>query len=119
MATSGNSLAPDAKRGDVKSVQVTLSGTPNTVTTVAIPNDAMGFRLYPVTNIIRWNIDAAPGAQSVLPTNDQSGVASDLSDGGYAMNDQWENRLIETFRTGRVLQLLSSTASVVVYVEFF
>ena len=115
---TGIQLSPDAKRYNVKSSKVVLSGTALTVTTIAIPDDAVGFRLYPAADIVRWNIDAAPGVEVELDTTDQTGVASDMADGGYAQPLMWENRLIEAW-SGRVLQLRSATASSVIYVEFF
>lgn len=117
------SLDPDAKRGNVVSGSITLSATPNTVTTIVVPQSAKGFRLYPNAAVLRFNVSAAPGAVTDVATTDQDAVASDAYVGGYAMPAMWETRLLEeyhaTSNASRVIHVMSATASATLYFEFF
>ena len=123
MSTTRVELAPDAKRGSMLHLQITLSATPNTVTTVVIPTDAEGFGIYPAAATIEYNVNAAPAVVTGVGTADQDAVASDEYAGGYAFAGMWSWRLLEdyhaTSNSSRILQVMSATASAVLYVEFF
>lgn len=116
-------LDPDAKRTNVVSGSITLSATPNTVTTIVVPVSAKGFRLYPNAAIIRWGISGSPLAVTDVGTADQDAVASDEYLGGYAMPAMWETRLLEeyhaTSNASRTISVMSATASATLYFEFF
>lgn len=84
------------------------SGSVNTTSTINVPDGAMGFRIFPTSNSIRFGINEAPAAVGSLPT---------LANGGIAKNDIWETRIIGN-GVSRTLQLLS-TAATTVDVEFF
>ena len=120
---SGIDINPDARRGDLVSGSITLSATPNTITTMVVPTWSKGFRLYPNSAIVRYNINAAPAVVTDVATTDQDAVASDEYNGGYAMPALWEVRLIEEYHStsnaSRVLQVMSATASATLYFEFF
>ena len=109
-------LAPDARTGVLKSIEITLSGTPGTVTTVTIPDTAQGIRLYPRTHHIRFAIGEDPAA--VATSSSTTIAASAFAIGGVAKADAWEVRLLAT-GTSRTVRLRSITASVVVDMEVF
>lgn len=116
-------LAPDAQRGNMKRVELTLSATPNTVTSVVIPTSARGFGIRPASYMVDFNVGAAPENLSAVATNDQDVVASDEYAGGFAFADEWTWRLLEDYHpasnASRMLYIKSTTASVVVRIEFF
>jgi hypothetical protein len=109
-------LAADARNGALASIEVTLSATPGTVTSVTIPDDARGVRLYPRSNAIRFAVGEDPAA--VATSSSTTIPASTLAVGGIAKADQWEVRLLES-GTSRTVRLRSATASVVVDMEVF
>jgi hypothetical protein len=114
--TIGAGLNADARQGALASIEITLSATPGTVTTVTIPDTARGVRLYPRSNAIRFAIGEDPAA--VATSSSTTIAASALAVGGIAKADQWEVRLLET-GTDRTVRLRSATASVVVDLEAF
>jgi len=93
---------------DAKTAKL-VSGTWTVATTASIdiPVTAIGFRIYPTSNSIRFAVGEAPVAAG----------SGSLTAGGIAKNDMWETRLLVDGE-GRTLQLLS-TASTVVEVEIF
>ena len=115
-------FAPDTRRGNLYHMSITLSATPNTVTTIVVPASAKGFGIYS-TSTIEYNINAAPAAVTGVGTTDQDAVASDEYAGAYAFGGSWAWGLLEdynaTSNASRVLQVMSATASAVLYVEFF
>jgi hypothetical protein len=114
--TIGAGLNADARTGALASIEITLSGTPGTVTTVTIPDTARGVRLYPRSNAIRFAIGEDPAA--VATSSAATIAATVLAAGGIAKADQWEVRLLEA-GTDRTVRLRSATASVVVDLEVF
>lgn len=116
-------LAADARRGCMKRVQITLSATPNTVTTVVVPEDAKGFGVRPAAATVEYNVNAAPAALTGVATTDQDAVSSDEYAGSFAFAGEWVWRTLEPYHAvsnpTRVIHLMSATASAVVYVEFF
>jgi hypothetical protein len=114
--TIGAALNADARTGALASIEITLSGTPGTVTTVTIPDTARGVRLYPRSNAIRFAIGEDPAA--VATSSSTTIAASALAAGGIAKADTWEVRLLEA-GSSRTVRLRSATASVVVDLEVF
>lgn len=106
----------DAVSGELSSLEVTLSGTPGTVTTITLPNTARGIRLFPRSNHIRFAIGESPAA--VGASSSQTVAAAAFGAGGIAKADLWEVRLLEA-GASRTLRLRSTTASVVVDIECF
>jgi hypothetical protein len=102
-------LAPDYEAGHIKSVKVTLSATPNTNQAIAVPDGSKGFAVRPEAATCRYDLDAAPEAEST--------DVADLSVGGYAFAGEWTVRLVDG--NAATLNLKSATAAAVVYVEFF
>jgi hypothetical protein len=102
-------LAPDVEAGHLKSVKVTLSATPNTNQAIAIPDGSKGFGIYPETYTCRYDVDAAPEAEST--------DVADLAGGSYAFPEMWTTGLVDA--NAATLNLKSATAAAVVYVEFF
>lgn len=123
MAATEVELTADARRGNMKRLSITLSATPNTVTTVVVPEDAKGFGIRPAAATVDYNVNAAPAAVTGVATDDQSAVSSDMYAGGFAFAGEWVWRMLEPYHAtsnpSRVLHLMSATASAVVYVEFF
>jgi hypothetical protein len=114
--TIGAGLNADARQGALASIEITLSATPGTVTTVTIPDTARGIRLYPRSNAIRFAIGEDPAA--VATSSSTTIAASALAVGGIAKADTWEVRLLEA-GSSRTVRLRSTTASVVVDLEVF
>jgi hypothetical protein len=102
-------LAPDYEAGHVKSVKVTLSATPNTNQAIPFPDGSKGFAVRPEAATSRYDVDAAPEAEST--------DVADLAVGGYAFASEWTVRLVDANASS--LNLKSATAAAVVYVEFF
>lgn len=113
---SAVNLGPDALNGVLKSIKCTLSATPGTLTTITLPDNAQGFRLYPATSDIRFAIGENPAAEAT--DTDGTVAAADFAVGAIAKADQWETRLLAA-GTARTLRLRSATASVVVEVGVF
>ena len=103
--------------GAEQSIEITLSGTPGTVTTVTLPAAAKGFKLYPRTNHVRFSVDNTSLA-AVATSSAATIAASAFAVGGIAKGDMWETRLLPSATT-RTLSLRSTTASVVVDLEVF
>ncbi len=101
-------ITPDLKEGQAKSIEITLSGTPGTVSSLDVPGWAQGVKLYPQNGDIRFALNGDPAAKST----------TELAAGGVGKVGMWETRLLQ-WGSGRTLRLLSATASVVVEVEFF
>jgi hypothetical protein len=109
-------LVPDTRSSYLSSIEITLSATPGTVTTVSLPDETIGFRLYPRSNACRFAVGKVPAA--VATSGATSIPASALATGGIAKADAWETRLLETGQS-RTLRLRSTTASLVVDLEVF
>ena len=106
--------------GNEKSIEVTLSGTPGTLTTITVPAWAKGFKLYPRSNAVRFAVGKSTRtAAAVGASSGASLTESDMGVGGICKADMWETRLLPSNTTGRVMTLRSTTASVVIDVEFF
>lgn len=105
--------------GAEKSIEITLSGTPGTETTITIPSDAVGFKIYPRSSSVRFAVNASPAA--VATDSDGTVAATDLAIGGIAKANQWEVRILppEGQSGTRILKIESATASVVVDFEVF
>ena len=100
-----------------KSIEITLSGTPGELSTVTLPDDAIGFKIYPRTNHIRFAVNQGAAA---VATGTTTVTAANFAVGGIAKNDMWEVRLLPPRYLGaRILTLRSTTASVVVDLEVF
>ena len=118
-----------ADTGAERSIEVTLSGTPGTLTTITLPADVKGFRLYPRTNHVRfavYHLNATRTLAAVATDSTGTVAASAFAIGGIAKNDIWETRLLPSVNkypngasVERVLTLRSITASVVIDVEIF
>jgi hypothetical protein len=108
-------LKADLRTGASKSVEVTLSGTPGEVTSLAVLEGAEGVKIYPASDV-RFALNGDPAAKA--SSSDASIAASALAAGAIAKAGQWETRLLQP-GTGRTLRMASATASVVVEVEFF
>ena len=106
----------DAKTGVLKSLVATLSDTANTVTTVTLPDNVRGFRLFPRANAIRFAV--GENTVAVGTSSSTTVAASVFTVGGIAKADMWETRLISA-GASRTLRLSSATASVVVDIEVF
>ena len=109
-------LAADARQGALFSIEITLSGTPGTVTTVTIPDGARGFCLYPRNGNARFAVGENPAA--VGASSSTTIAASALTVGGIAKANEWVTRLIEP-GTSRTLRLRSLTASLILDLEVF
>lgn len=109
-------LVPDARIGYLKSIEITLSATPGTVTTVTLPDEAIGFRLNPRSNPCRFAVGEDPAAVATISAT--TIAASTMAVGGIARADAWETRLLDTGQT-RTLHLRSATASLVIDLEVF
>lgn len=103
-----------ARAGALKSIQATLS-TAGTVTTVFVPDSAIGFRLYPGT-AVRFAINENPAA---IATSSSTSIAtSALAVGGIARASAWEQRYLPP-GVSRTLRLIGAAGSEVVDIEFF
>ncbi len=110
-----------------RSIECTLDGTPGTLTTITLPTDVKGFRLYPRTNHVRFAVYYSNNPRTlaaVATDTDNTVAAADFAIGGIAKNDIWETRLLPPDRSNnggpaRILTLRSITADVVVDVELF
>lgn len=116
-------LQGDALTGALAHARATLNATPETLTTLQIPSWARGFRLWPTGAQIRFAVGEDPGAL-YAPAAAGAGVAQDLLSANYGVGaiakpDTWETRLLTPSFAARTLRLRSTTASVVVDVDFF
>ena len=104
--------------GHEASIEVTLSATPGTVTTITIPDNAKGFKIFPRSSPVRFAVNntsiAAVGASSATTI-----AANAFGAGAVAKADLWETRLLPSSGTGRTISLRSTAASVVVDLEVF
>jgi hypothetical protein len=102
--------------GAEQSLQITLSGTPGTVTTITLPDAAKGVKMYPVSQKVQFAIN---NAAATLATSTATTIAaSAFGVGGIAFNDMWETRLLPS-GADRTLSLVGGFANTVVYVEVF
>jgi len=106
---------PDARTGKLASIELTLSGTPGTVTTVTLPDWARGVRLS-ATEECRFAVGEDPAEQATSSATTVAAAA--FAVGNVIVADQAEVRLLET-GASRTLRLSSETASAVVVVEAF
>lgn len=97
----------DTGTGTLKSGEYTLSASAGTVTSIAVPSGVRGFRLYPRSNNCRFAVGEDPAAVGV----------GALATGAIAKADQWETRILPA--GAATVRLRSTTASLVVDVEFF
>ena len=111
-----SSLAADARQGALFSIEITLSATPGTVTTVTLPDSARGFCLYPRNGDARFAVTENPAA--VGASSATTIAASAMTAGGIAKQAEWVTRLIEG-GTSRTLRLRSLTASLILDLEVF
>lgn len=103
-----------ARQGYLLSAEITLSATPETVTTVAIPDTARSFRVFPDADI-RFAINEDPVAAEAV--TDTTVGLDDLSVGGVGVSSVWSEHTLES-GTGRTLRLIGASGSETVYVEF-
>jgi hypothetical protein len=108
-------FAADAATGGLKSLTVTLSGTPGTVTTITLPDSAQGFRLYP-SHDTRFAVGEAPATAATSAAATIAAAA--FAVGATAKANLWEERSIAA-GASRTLRLKSATASAVVEVEVY
>jgi len=112
--------------GVEKSIEITLSGTPGTLKTITIPDDAKGFRIFPRSSAVRFAVYQSDAARTLAAvaanaTGTAAVAASDFAIGGIAKPDLWETRLLPPKLSGvnRTVTLRSITASVVIDMEVF
>lgn len=111
-------LLPDARQGAMKAVSITLSATPNTVSSVPVPTGAMGFRLFPTTADVVFAVDENPAALAAYTETGANNLAlGGLSTGNAATANALEVRLLAA--GAATVRLASATASAVVRVGFF
>lgn len=115
-ATLDVALTPDARNAALSSIEIALSGTPGTVTTVTIPDTAQGVRLYPRSNAVRFAIGEDPAAVGASSATTIAAAAFGV--GGVAKADMWETRLLAA-GTSRTVRLRSAIASVIIDMEVF
>ena len=110
---------PDVRTGALFSIAVTLSETPGEVTSVAVPDGAVGFRLYPAT-AVRFAVGEDP--EEAATSGDASDPAdiqvSELAVGSIAKANAWEVRYLPSGGS-RSLRLVGAAGDEVVEVEFF
>lgn len=117
-------LEQDIDTGGERSIELELDGTPGTLTTITLPNDAKGFRLYPRGNHARFAVYQSGSVRelaAVATDTDNTVAASDLAIGGIAKADMWETRLLPPWNgtNDRILTVRSTTASLIVDLEVF
>jgi hypothetical protein len=118
----------------VYSINVTLPNTAGAVSTVTIPSESKGFRLFPSSAGVRWAIGTSAlnyngsvafstPTLAALATSTSPGhveiATTTLSLGGMTQLSIWETRLLPYTGTIRKLYLRAPTAGAVVDVEFF
>lgn len=102
--------------GSSKSITLTLSGTPNTATSITVADTYKGIKLYPRSADIAFRVN---GTVATLATSSATSITdATLSAGSIAKASQWEIRLLPS-GTSRTLTILSATASAVVDLELF
>lgn len=105
---------PDARNGALKSVQITLQAAGN-VTTVTLPDNARGFRIYS-DGAIRFAIGENPAA---VGTGSGATVGTgDFSVGGIIRATTLYTRYLES-GPGRTLRLYAVAGGEVVDLEVF
>ena len=109
-------MVADARQSALFSIEITLSATPGTVTTVTIPDSARGFNLYPRSGAARFAINENPAA--VGASSSTTIAANALTVGGIAKSNEWVTRLIDS-GTSRTIRLRSLVASLVLDLEVF
>jgi hypothetical protein len=109
--------------GGEVSAEVTLSASAGLISTVTVPSWAKGVRFYPRTNHVRFSIQDGETSRVVAAVGTASAGAAvsttTVTTGGIAKNDMWETRLLPFTGRQRYIYLRSTTASVVVDLEFF
>lgn len=107
--------------GKEMSCQITLSGTPSTVTTVTIPVNYKGFRIYSASDDLRFGVSQTVAA--VGTSSSTTVTISDFAIGGVVIAGQWETRLLPNQDVGttteRTITLSSTSASSVLTLELF
>jgi hypothetical protein len=109
---------PGVRTSALFSIAVTLTDA-GTVTSIAVPDAAVAFRLLPATDI-RFAVGEDPEAVATSgAANDPTDIQVDeLSVGGIAPADFWEVRYLPPGKS-RSLRLLGASGNEVVDVEFF
>lgn len=116
-----------ADTGNELSVEVTLSSA-NVVSTVTVPSNAKGFRIYSRSNNSRFAVQLGDTERSAEAVGSVDGSVApadldvaevDLGVGGIAKADAWETRLLPANGNDRTIYLRSTTANVVIDLEFF
>ena len=109
--------------GIEQSANITLSATPETITTVTLPADVKGFRMYSASNNIRFAVNGTVVA--VGASSSQTVAATVFKRGGVVLAGAWETRLLPSaVRTkstdaNRTITLYSLVASTAVTIELF
>jgi len=118
-AFSSDAILADTRRVDSAEITIVTAGT---IVSIAIPDNVIGFKLFPRTNTVRFDVNntsvSAVAALAVTGGTAQIDISTSFSRGGIAKNDQWETRLLER-KPDKVLSMRCATASTVVDVEFF
>lgn len=108
---------------NAKNIVITSSATVWVISTVTVPTNAKGFRLYPVTNEVNFAVQdgATTITISSVTANWSASSVTTFGTGGLAKGDKWETRLLPYTSSSntRYLYLRSGTASTVITLEFF
>lgn len=120
-------IHPDSRAADtgvsgMLHEDITLSGTPNTVTTITLPDDAIGYRLSNASAVCRFNVNADPVQAAGLSST--TIAVANMKAGNRLASGTAETRILEPVvatnggvTTGRTLRILSATASATLTVE--
>lgn len=122
-------LHPDIRAADsslsvagAKQENLTL-GTTAQVTSIAIPDDAVGFRLSNASAAVYFNVNADPVAPAGVAYAASVSVATDFKVGNTVAASTTETRVLEPVQgpfgvgTGRTLRLLPSSNDATIRVE--
>lgn len=111
----------DTGYGTTKWLPVLLPSS-STVATILLPSSATGFKLYPITNIVQFEVDkdttsslATVNAETTYSTQL---ITSSFTAGGFAMNDIVENRLLPS-GSSRYLHIMPLTVGTTVRIELY
>ncbi len=111
----------------IRSINITLNrDAANIITTVTVPMDAKGFRIYPSSTGIRFAVgipdNSTPALAAIAVST--SPLTAEISSttlavGGIAIASIWETRLLPFTGQLRKLYLRAPTAGAVLDLEFF
>jgi hypothetical protein len=109
----------DLRPGLTQVVRVTLSATPGELTQIALPDTALGVRLYPYGQLALFALMTPPDALQVV--TDLTIPVTEFGIGAIAREDSWTQRILPpaVSHSGRLLYLRSAVPSLVVDVEVF